>query len=386
MWSYVRRLLWRQRTRSLFASGGFLLAACTLILLTATTQTTTLRANQLISQNWRPSYDLVVLPTNVHLPAGKPIPADALEGYGGGISIQQYQQIQQISGVAVAAPIAFVGYVPFPSIGVLSGPTAPVPGFYDVTWTLTAFNGRQQVIEGHDSGRYYVFPNQCASPCILSDQAANDLNQLGIVDYTYTNFPLIAQIPYADPNIHRSFGLGTFLLAAIDPTAESQLVHLDKSIVSGKMLTEQQGAQLDSTTPNYVTSDESRYPNYDVPVLLNAHPSGQVRLVASIRHIESSTADLNRVLALGGNSYLDHLPSQSLFADDVPLARNNPHWLTQTNFVCNGQTCSAPPNQNIGFLPLDFTSTPSGLTYAPAVAPAGYAGPAYTLVPSIPPV
>ena len=81
MWQYIFLTLRRQPGKSVLASSGFLLAACALILLSATTQTTLVRANQLISQNWRPTYDLVVLPPQA--PADQRIPANLLAGYGG---------------------------------------------------------------------------------------------------------------------------------------------------------------------------------------------------------------------------------------------------------------------------------------------------------------
>jgi putative ABC transport system permease protein len=54
MWRYVFLQLRRQPGKSVLASSGFLLAACALILLSATTQTTLVRGNQIISQNWQP--------------------------------------------------------------------------------------------------------------------------------------------------------------------------------------------------------------------------------------------------------------------------------------------------------------------------------------------
>src|SRR6266571_9178263 len=111
MWQYIFLLLKRQPGKSALASSGFLLAACALILLSATTQTTVVQANQIISQNWRPTYDLVVLPSQAQIPADQNLPADLLEGYGGGISIQQYEQIKNTPGIEVAAPIAYVGYL-----------------------------------------------------------------------------------------------------------------------------------------------------------------------------------------------------------------------------------------------------------------------------------
>ncbi|MFL5626239.1 MAG: hypothetical protein ACJ788_11665, partial [Ktedonobacteraceae bacterium] len=114
MWHYVFFMLRRQPGKSALASSGFLLAACALILLSATTQTTVVQANQIISQSWRSSYDLVVLPPQAHMPSKQTIPADLLEGYDGGISIQQYQQIKNLPGIEVAAPIAYIGYVQMP--------------------------------------------------------------------------------------------------------------------------------------------------------------------------------------------------------------------------------------------------------------------------------
>jgi len=45
MWQYVFLQLRRQPGKSALASSGFLLAACALILLSATTQTTLVRGN-----------------------------------------------------------------------------------------------------------------------------------------------------------------------------------------------------------------------------------------------------------------------------------------------------------------------------------------------------
>ena len=74
MFDYIFLMLRRQRGRSVLASGGFLFAACALILLSATTQTTVLQARQIINHNWRSTYDLVVLPPQTSIPSGTAIP------------------------------------------------------------------------------------------------------------------------------------------------------------------------------------------------------------------------------------------------------------------------------------------------------------------------
>src|SRR5260370_16292365 len=92
MWQYVFLLLRRQPGKSALVSGGFLLAACALILLSATTQTTLVRGNHIISQNWRPTYDLVVLPPQAKIPADPKVPSDLLPSYGRGIRIHPNKQ------------------------------------------------------------------------------------------------------------------------------------------------------------------------------------------------------------------------------------------------------------------------------------------------------
>jgi len=129
MWHHVFLLFRRQPGKSALGSSGFLLAACALILLSATTQTTVAVGNQIISQSWRSSYDLVVLPPQAHLASQSIIPADLLEGYDGGISIQQYQQIKGLPVVEVAAPISYLGYVQMPVPRVAFSQQALTPGY-----------------------------------------------------------------------------------------------------------------------------------------------------------------------------------------------------------------------------------------------------------------
>ena len=51
-------------------------------------------------------------------------------------------------GIAVAAPIAYIGYIqmPIPQLQFFTDPTLP-EGYYRVDLTLTAFNGQREVVE-----------------------------------------------------------------------------------------------------------------------------------------------------------------------------------------------------------------------------------------------
>ncbi len=312
MWQYVFLLLRRQPGKSALVSGGFLLAACALILLSATTQTTLVRANQIISQNWRPTYDLAVLPPQAKIPADPRVPSDLLAGYGGGISVQQYEQIRTLPGIEVAAPIAYLGYVQM-----------PVPGIY----------------------------------------------------FSSHSFP--------------SGDVGTFLLSGIDPQAENQLVHLDKSIRSGRMLTEQDTIHLDKSIPGnpwYNPYLHKTIPYVQIPMLIHRSLPGQITLNAKLTLLYHGPLTPDQIVAKGGIAYLQQLPGkQILFNGSVPLVQNDPQRFSGASLLWDGhswQTIRSSSSKGIEpFYILDFSSAsaPAGLSYQSAKAPDGST--AYTLVP-----
>jgi cell division protein FtsX len=374
MLHYTLLLLRRQRSRSLLTGSGFLLAACALILLSSTAQTTVLQAKQIISKNWRSTYDLVVLPAQTPVPSGSVIPPDQFEGYDGGISIQQYNQIKALPGVAVAAPLAFISYAMYPSASILLGPPHPSPGFYRLTWTLTAFNGFQTIIEYQNSVTIYA-DGSCSGNCGLTTSQANTLTSLGIDDYFFTrNGPYYTGVP--NP--------GTFLLAAIDPTEENQLVHLNQSIVQGHPLPVQNKLSLDKTTPSILGMNINEHiPNYDVPILINTALPGQIVLHATFARLATSTTDLNQVAAHGGSTYLDHVSQQTpVFAGTVPIAQSDLRVFAKGAALTQNGSSIEILDQGYPFFNLNFTSSPSSLTYQPTIAPKGTTGPAYSLVPN----
>ncbi len=211
MWQYVFLTLRRRRSQSMLASGGFLIAACALILLSATTQTTALHANQIIHQNWRPSYDLVVLPPTAHTVQGSTLAADSLQGYNGGISLKQYSQIQAIPGVEVAAPLAFIGYIQLPSPFLQFTSTPLSAGYYRVDWTLMAFNGQHHIVERQASFIYGLFKSCDTATNGINETQMQELQQHHVVlggcgadlgsNGSYFSVP--------------SLDTGTFLLAAV---------------------------------------------------------------------------------------------------------------------------------------------------------------------------
>lgn len=369
MWQYVFSTLRRRRSQSLLASGGFLVAACALILLSATTQTTALHANQIISQNWRPSYDLVVLPSTAHTAQGTALPADSLEGYNGGISLKQYAQIQAIPGVEVAAPLAFIGYIQLPSPSLQFTSTPLSAGYYRVDWTLTAFNGIHQIVERQVSFIYGLFTSCSNAMDGLATQDLQNLQQnhvvLGGCGADISSSASYFTVPSLDT--------GTFLLAAIDPVAEDKLVHLDQSIVGGHMLQPQDGITK-ITLPVAGSAQE-------VPLLFDQQLPGQITLHATFSRVTSNQITLQQVLQHGGFKYLAQMPGQQLLIDrNVPIVQNDPQRFSNTTLLWNGQSWQPGGNQVGSGSPMQFLYTPSGLNYQQIVGPDGK--PAYALVPA----
>lgn len=367
------------------ASGGFLLAACALILLSATTQTTVVQGNQIISQSWRSSYDLVVLPSSAHLPSKSLIPGALLEGYDGGISIQQYHQIQHLPGIAVAAPIAYIGYaqMPIPQFQFFANPLPD--GYYRVDLTLTAFDGHRQIVEQANSSMYYHL-NNCGTQ--LTDKFIEQLVKNGINLDCSTDQSLYLGGPVVP---------GTFLMAAIDPTAENQLVHLDNSLTGGRMLTNKDTIHPDFdpkvSSMNVCNlgqqhiSTSCEIPNYSIPVLFQTQLPGQIAMKSNFTMIAPGTLSPQTVLANGGATYLNTLPhQQSIFQSLVPLVQNDPQRFSGAFLRWDGHSWQPYDLQIFGIDPtvasLKFLYAPSGLTYRQKAAPDGQTSNAYTLVPS----
>ncbi len=373
MWQLLFSTLRQQHGNTILAGGGFFLAACTLILLTATTQGTVIRANQIISQNWRPTYDLEVLPAQTQIPTGKSIPADFIAGNGGGISMQQYQQIQQLTNVEVAAPVAYLGYVQIPSPEMGFAPDRLPQGYYQADWTLTASNGKQSFVERHQS---FIYEVNGSCPDDMSVAHADVLAKQNITASFYTS-NCGFNGGYA-PQVFQSIDTGPFLLTAIDPTPEDQLVHLNQHITNGRMLTNQDTLQKD---PNALGA-----PEYKVPLLLQRQLQGSTNLHITFKRLTTQVIDPRQLATRGGISYLLHQPDQQvLLSHEAPTLQNSLINVSKQGYVpalyWDGQSWQAIYDLG-GYDNISFLYQPSGLTYRSTKPPAGQSGGAYMLVPN----
>lgn len=364
--------------RTILICGSFLLVACMLILLTATTYTTTLRASQIIGRNWHPAYDMVVLPPQAKLLPGNIQPPDYLEGYGGGISFQQYEQIKTLPGVEVAAPLSFLGYVRLPTPAVSFSSTILPPGYYRVDWTLTAFNGQRWLVEKQETRIFDIVPS------------CHNIASGGVLQ-TLTHQGLLFSCGADAQPVFPSIDTGTFLLAAVDPQAENQLTSLNSALTSGRMLNEQDDLHINPAHPSTPIGEGGsggqthivNVPNQEIPVLVETQLPGHITLHAVFSRVASSDLTLEQVQARGGLAYLQRLPvGTPLFQGDVPLVQNDPQRFSQAELVWNGKIWQVKGYQNASGSGLTFLYIPSGLTYRATQSPGGQNEPAYVVLPT----
>jgi putative ABC transport system permease protein len=302
------RLVWSELRhhagRAVALGLAVVVAAVSFSFLTAAASTSAAHVQGEVQRNLRPAYDLLVRPAGSRTTtesAGGEVRPDSLSGQFGGISLDQLARIRSIRGVAVAAPVAMVGYVlrtatiPLNVGKDLAGAGPTVLRLMDSRSTdngLTSFPARSvgYVYQTTD-------PLRDPGPPSLVYQGAQNGQTTGTAFGPQETLPSGARItvcpgflnpafgaasPFADyqaqngtcvstsqndgnsttPTVKVTFPL---LLAAVDPSAENALVGLASSVVSG----------------HYLRPDQGMLPESD---------AGGVRRLASIPVLAASTS------------------------------------------------------------------------------------------------
>lgn len=263
------RLAWSQArfrpARTLALIAGVLVAATAFTVLTAASQTAQLRTVGTVSAHYAPAYDILVRPrearTAVENRTGTVQP-DFLSGIYGGITMAQYRQIQQIPGVQVAAPIAMVGYALLEAGMFVPVPAAALAGsgrqLYRISTTWVSDGGASRVAQ--PPSYLYVTPRPVTPPdgkpvtdgtgpgCTLGNgnPFPPGTNPFGAAEQSYTRcWSRVNQYDFrgirdAKAGYYVEWGIPV-LIAAIDPAAEARLDGLDKAVVSGSYLKENEG-------------------------------------------------------------------------------------------------------------------------------------------------
>ena len=269
-WSQVRFRL----ARTLALVAGVLVAATAFTVLTAASRTAQVRTTGAVSANFQPAYDILVRPrgarTALESKTGT-VQADFQSGIYGGITMAQWHKIQKIPAVQVAAPIAMVGYAQLNASMFVPAPKGALAGsgrqLYRISTTYVNDNGASRVTQ--PPGYLYVTPLRLRGSDNVGDTPATDgtgpgctqtintavspeTNPFGAAAQSYAScWSRVNQYNEPPPPPGRGNG-GTeagywiewdipMLIAAIDPDAEAELDGLNKALVSGRYLKENEG-------------------------------------------------------------------------------------------------------------------------------------------------
>jgi len=257
------RLAWSQArfrlARTLALITGVLVAATAFTVLTAASRTAQLRTTGAVSANYAPAYDILVRPKGARTAEESKtgtVQPDFLSGIYGGITMAQYHQIQQVPGVQVAAPIAMVGYAQLEAAMFVPLPAAALAGsgraLYRVSTTWVSDSGASRVAQ--PPSYLYVTPLPLGGPtdgigsgCQVGDTVQPPgADPFGAAAQSQLRCWSRANPDDEPENARAQAGYWVdwtipVLIAAIDPDAEAKLDGLNKALVSGSYLTENEG-------------------------------------------------------------------------------------------------------------------------------------------------
>jgi ABC-type lipoprotein release transport system permease subunit len=364
--------------RAAALAAGILVAAVSFSLLTAATATQTAQVTGTVQRNLRPAYDILVRPkgSETALEQSQGLVRDNyLSGIFGGITMAQYQAIKKTPGVEIAAPIAMIGYVletvdiPIDVTAALTNAPAQVLTFTD---TRVAEGGLTR-FPIQAEGYIYVTPDKLVSqeqmgvPITVTPGATVGDNETLPDGSTVTVCPEYTEAPsqtspfadYQDTQAwcaSRANGYGglsalptghvgaylevtfPFLLAAIDPTAEQDLVGLAGAVVKGRYLSES-----DQPVPTSGLGPE-------VNVLATTDPYDDDQDVITVDSLPSSAVSLAR----------EGLSPDQLAA---ALAKEPATPVLQTTITSTAAYDQLLTSLSRGSAPLDAYWTSSGVSY-----------------------
>ena len=278
-----------RRRRAATLGVGIVVAAVGFVLLTATAATSSLHVHGTLKSSFRPAYDILVRPRSAQTGLERTerlVRPNFLSGVFGGISFAQWHKIEGIQGVAVAAPVANIGYLLVDTdmdVSLNSLLDRKPFQIYRIRVNSIADNGLSRYPDGTDyvyytprdrftsnpqfGGLYETVPGAKAPVPICGDNFT--LGTPGIVgaahyEHYATPFPAspVSLLCYsrrspqsdiqgvAPGRIEAGWRLQVpVLVSAIDPQQEAKLLNIDRTVIRGRYLAENEGARVASTAP-----------------------------------------------------------------------------------------------------------------------------------------
>ncbi|GIF78387.1 FtsX-like permease family protein [Asanoa siamensis] len=316
---------WRVRARRSTALLSIIAIAVTgFTLLTSAAVTARLDTVGTVRANFRPAYDILVRPDAEVLPLERErdlVQSGQLAGMRGGISVEDWQAIQSLDDVAVAAPVAVIGYI-----------MRTVPIRIDVGDQLDP-DARQQVLRVQptwvtDAGLSHIPDGPAfvyATSNVLRAKPFTELRRGERAVGPTENYPdgtrrpvcplvpFIGESDLVDPtdasarsSLTCTGGPGSltamgdpttptltfawtvpFLMAAVDPVQEAALAGLDGAISTGRYFNP-------AEAPAERRLAGMPYPYAALPILIADRPQVDARLDIDVLRLDGGAVDLIR--------------------------------------------------------------------------------------------
>lgn len=197
----------RNKFRFISLLAGILIISTSLSFLFSLTESKKGTVLEAVEHSWSVSYDILVRPTGSSLTDNHNglFEPNFHNGITGGITMEQFQHIKDMTDVEIAAPIAVIGYT---RLGVDMNQLATFDeyGVYRSTVMATANNGIQDVTMNKETNYFVYEPGELSASMVYPLFYINS-NKVSQVAYDYA------------------------LLVGIDPESEAQLVGLNQAIL-----------------------------------------------------------------------------------------------------------------------------------------------------------
>lgn len=294
MGSFLSSQVRFRRRRALALGAGVLVAAASFVLLTSAAQTSSLRVHGTLSSAFRPAYDILVRPPNSPTPLERSerlVRPNYLSGIFGGISLEQWQQVERLSGVAVAAPIANIGYllvdvdvpvrlnrfltrapfdiyrIRFGSVGEAGASKYPAGTNYVYYTHRDPFISTSRGLEEVLPGRLPLYSRASVPICghnfthgvpgIVGGEHFESYdrpfvrNRVNLYCYSARS-PTIGAGFFPPGEIRGDWRVYfPVLVAAVDPEQEARLLHLEHTLVAGRYFRANEGARIGRTVAGF---------------------------------------------------------------------------------------------------------------------------------------
>lgn len=321
MWRMILEEVRHRRGRGFALLAGIAAATAAFAMFTGNSDTQQLVVRGKLARNFRGAYDILVRPRGVETSIERSeglVRDNYLSGIFGGITLAQYHEISRLPGVAVAAPIAMIGYVLQPA-SIEFNLTRDLDGSARQLFAVQVTRTTERALVHLTDQSGYVYATRSALTLPNGSEPFNsDLEDLGgrrtaavcpetvRANGTTGNpfgrsergiaFCWSRQTGfYGDGWAGGTFGapkpgLGffirfpfAFLLAAIDPGPEAQLDGVSRTIVTGRYL-----RTADKPTLRQVPGVSGG--RIDVPVIVSTHPYVDDQDEVTVRALPAAAA------------------------------------------------------------------------------------------------